>query len=203
MAKKKKKIVYPVLFMIIITAFFTLSLASINELTSDKINHNEEIKIKKSLLYVFNILPEDKAMIDKIYEDTISTLNKNDRKIFVARIDNKIIGYAFEIQGNALWGVVKGYAAISPDLKRLLGIDFISHSETPGLGGRISEAEYKEQFRNLELVGSREDYIIHRPNPGGNIDGISGATLTSESVRSFLNEDIRNFLRSFGGDMNE
>ncbi len=83
-------------------------------------------------------------------------------------------------------GTVEGYAAISADNSELLGIDFVSHSETPGLGGRISEEPFKEQFRNLDLTNAKGgEYIVYRPAPDGNVDSIAGATLTSKSVSNF------------------
>ncbi len=97
-------------------------------------------------------------------------------------------------------GSIEGYIGLSADLSHILGLDFTNHSETPGLGGRISEDEFKEQFRNLDLSQSQDgDYIIYRPAPGGNVDAITGATLTSKSVSDFLNQDIYEFIKSKRG----
>jgi len=73
-------------------------------------------------------------------------------------------------------------------------VDFVSHSETPGLGGRISETWYKEQFRDLEFSPDETVYVIYTPSPGGNVDAISGATGTSEAVRTILNESMDEFI---------
>ncbi len=84
-----------------------------------------------------------------------------------------------------------------------MGIDFVSHSETPGLGGRISEEPFKEQFRNLDLSSRNEggEYITYRPAPDGNVDSIAGgATLTSKSVSNFLNENIKDFIKFREGE---
>ena len=83
---------------------------------------------------------------------------------------------------------------VSADYSKLIGIEFTSHSETPGLGGRIDEEWFKEQFRGIDLEDSQDDYIIYTPAAGGNVDAITGATLTSQSVREFVNEDIQKFI---------
>lgn len=202
MVRKKKRIIYPVVFMLIVTAVFTLALALINEFTKGKIEYNNEIKIKRTLLYVFDIdIPNnDNESITSTYDAMIEEVVINERKVYIAKESNEVIGYAFEIQGDGLWGTINGYAAVTSDYRQLIGIDFVSHSETPGLGGRISDSEYKEQFRYLELNGENDKYIIHRPNPGGNIDAIAGATQTAESVRKMLNEDIHVFIQAVGGE---
>lgn len=202
MARKKKRIIYPVIFMIIVTVVFTLALALINEFTKDKIAYNNEIKIKKTLLYVFDIDAEnnDNESISNTYDALIEEATVNDQHVYIAKKSNEVIGYAFEVQGNGLWGTISGYAAVTPDYRQLIGIDFVAHSETPGLGGRISDSKYKEQFRDIGLDSENGNYIIHRPNQGGNIDAIAGATKTAESVRKLLNEDIHDFIQAAGGD---
>lgn len=198
MVRKKKRVLYPVMFMLTITAVFSLSLAILNHLTKDTIAYNNEKKLKETILYVFNI--EGNESIDNLYDEMIEEDEINDIQVYVAKDNSNILGYAFPIEGDGLWGSISGYAAISPDFERLLGIDFISQSETPGLGGRIGDEAYKEQFRNLRLEASDSQYIVHRPKPGGNIDAITGATSSSEAVRKLLNEDIHNFIQNAGGD---
>ena len=71
---------------------------------------------------------------------------------------------------------------------------------SPGLGGRISEEEYKGQFRELNITDENsEKYLIYRPAPGGNVDAITGATGTSKAVVNFLNADIKEFIESGEG----
>ena len=75
-------------------------------------------------------------------------------------------------------------------LDKIIGLEFISQEETPGLGGRIDELEFKEQFRDIIINDDGTNYIIYNPASGGNVDAISGATLTSQAVADFLNKDL-------------
>ncbi len=75
---------------------------------------------------------------------------------------------------------------MNQDFTQVLGIDFVTHSETPGLGGRISELWFKEQFRAVSINSDDSDIVTYRPAPDGNVDAITGATLTSDAVRNII-----------------
>ncbi|MBN2259129.1 MAG: FMN-binding protein [Clostridiales bacterium] len=191
---KKKQILYPVFFMLLVTVIFTSGLAVINELTIDKINDLEAMKTKKSILYASDLsVPDDQ--VNTFYAETIKKIDSIDfANVYKATVDNEIKAYIYEFSGPGLWGQIIGYAALSPSLDKIIGIDFLSHSETPGLGGRISEAWYKEQFRNILLENRTPNYISYAPANDSNVDAVTGATLTSDAVRKILNETIQEFI---------
>lgn len=191
----KKSFSYPIIFMILVTAFFTLVLSLLNYTTKDVIAQNAQIDEWKTLLYVFDIdYPNDNdKKIEKLYKEHLKPIKVNDLTIYEAEKDGKKLGYAFPVEGNGLWGTIKGYAAVDENINTLLGVDFVSHSETPGLGGRIDEMWFKNQFRNIDLDRDNKNYLEYRPAADGNVDAITGATLTSKSVKNLLNQDIEEF----------
>ena len=197
MARKKKQIVYPIIFMVIVTSLFTLVLAVINELTYDRIQEQSRIKTQSKLLYALNLDFENNAdSIVDTYNEYITEKSTDDYTYYLAKENGEILGYAFEVNGKGLWGQIKSYIAFNDSFKRLKGVDFISHSETPGLGGRIDERWFVDQFKGIEL-NQLEDgkYLIFKRSIGGNIDSISGATSTSKAVRFIFNENIREILQ--------
>lgn len=197
---KKKQILYPVVFMVLVSAIFTFALALINELTIDRIHALEDTKQKKTILYVFGIdTSENQDEINRTYNQFITEKKHGDGTVYEATKEGQLLGYAFEISGPGLWGNITGYTAVSQDFTKMLGIDFIAHSETPGLGGRITESWFKEQFRNIPIASDNSDIVIYRPAPSGNVDAITGATLTSDSVKKLINEDVRNFINTMEG----
>jgi len=199
---KKKQVLYPVVFMIVITAIFTTALALINELTIDRIKALEDTKQKQTILYVFGIeAPDNQADVNKAFNQYIETEVKDNETIYKATQDGTELGYAFEITGSGLWGSILGYAAVNQDFTQVLGIDFVTHSETPGLGGRISELWFKEQFRAVQIDPEKKDIVTYRPAPKGNVDAITGATLTSDAVRNIINEDIMSFINRMEGGL--
>lgn len=195
MTHKKKAILYPVLFMMAITAGYTLLLALINEASIGRIQAQEALQQKQSILYVLGLeVPQDPDAANVAFNENI----RAEKDYFVASAGQHTLGYAFPISGPGLWGTISGYAAISADGDRLLGVALTSHSETPGLGGRISEDWFKEQFRNIPVTtGSM--FLVFRPAPEGNIDAITGATLTSEAVRKIILQNAASFKERLSG----
>lgn len=57
--KKKKSLIYPVLFMTALTLFTTLILAILNQSTLDIVKANQELELRKKILYVFNSYDEN------------------------------------------------------------------------------------------------------------------------------------------------
>jgi electron transport complex protein RnfG len=62
------------------------------------------------------------------------------------------------------------------DETTIKGITIISQSETPGLGSRIAESSFASKFAGLNIgdVALKQD--------GGQIDAITGATISSGAV---------------------
>lgn len=194
---KQKSFIYPIIFMSVITAIFVFVLAFLNYSTAERIEFLQDTDLRKKILYVFDIsIPSDNPEeINRVFNQHIEEDDSTNPPLFYTIDDGKITGYAIPATGPGLWGSIDAYVGISADLTTILGLEFVEHSETPGLGGRISDLDFLEQFRGLDISNpSGENYIVFKPASGGNVDAISGATLTSQSVRDLLNIDIKNFL---------
>jgi len=195
----KKSFLYPIFFMVIVTIVFISVLAIFNYVTADTIAFNQENELRQKVLYIFEIFPQGASPeeIEKVFSDKVIGKQFGDKSGFALVENNEEVAYAIPINGAGLWGSINGYLGLSKDLTKIIGIEFIKQSETPGLGGRISETEYKEQYRNIDIsdktVGK---YIILRPQSGGNIDAISGATLTSTMVVNLVNDDLNEFFET-------
>jgi electron transport complex protein RnfG len=66
------------------------------------------------------------------------------------------------------------------------GIEILSHLETPGLGAKIREAKFKDRFENRNL--SNTAWAVKKD--GGDIDGITGATISSRAVIKRVKEGL-------------
>ena len=195
----KKSFLYPIVFMSLLTAIFTFILAFMEFGTAERVQQNLELELQRKILYVFNIPIENNSSegISALFEEKIT----QDGDVFVYSEGGQIIGYAFPAEGPGLWGGIETYVGISGDYSTILGLAIITQNETPGLGGRIGDEEFLGQFRNLDVSKSIEGgYITYRPSAGGNVDAVAGATLTSKSVSTFLNEDIHSFLAERRGE---
>ncbi len=192
MAKTKKKkptTIYSVGFMILLAAIFSGILAALYIITNDKIVENGMLDKQKAILKAASIDASDDE-VSKIFEEDFKLITDSPREVYLYQKDDKD-GYVFSYEGGGLWGQITGFAGIDKDLEKLYGISVYTNNETPGLGGRITEDWYQDQYRDLEV--KEGDFIVYRPAPGGNIDAISGATLTSNSMKDMLNSEIGAF----------
>jgi len=131
----------------------------------------------------------------------------------------KLVGVAFPVGGNGFWAPIKGFLAVDPEKKFALGIEFVDQKETPGLGARITEKAFTDQFGALARESSGKEPLMVSPpqkknatfiyigkgEPTGpndpryrrSVDAITGATQTSLAVERFLNENLKRVQRAF------
>jgi electron transport complex protein RnfG len=108
------------------------------------------------------------------------TEGKTTRDVFVGVLDGEPRGIAFETFGKGGYGGYVGLM-VAVDVKddKLIGVAVTSHSETPGMGARAeTDTDFTGQFQGLPV--KEEPFKVRQD--GGNIDALSGATLTSRAV---------------------
>lgn len=118
--------------------------------------------------------------------------------------DQQIDAYGFPLKGKGLWGTITAFGVISADLQKMIGIDFTDQVETPGLGARITEEEFKSFFRHLDLSGvndqSRPIVMVSQKERSNleqstnELQAITGATQTCNGVLAMLNTDLPFYL---------
>lgn len=192
----KKSFAYPIIFMTVLTAVFVAVLSTFSYVTKDTIAFNNENELREKILYIFDILPEDdnSQEIEEIFIERIKLKQLGGKEVYVLMDGISEVAYAVPVDGPGLWGSITGYIGLNSDFSRITGIEFVKQSETPGLGGRISEDFYKEQYRDIEISNAEMGkFIISSPQPGSNVDAIAGATQTSTAVVKFINEDLSDF----------
>ncbi len=99
-----------------------------------------------------------------------------------------LTGYAFKLETTEGYGdkiiLMVGFSSEGT----ISGIDIISHTETPGLGAKADEGDFKNQFAGKAI----ETLTVVKG--GGSqpqdIDAIGGATITSSAVTKAVNEAI-------------
>ena len=101
---------------------------------------------------------------------------------------NNGAGYVVVTTFSGAQGSITMAVGVDKELK-CTGISIIEHSETSGLGANAaSSAEVGVNFR-AQFVGQDESVALKKS--GGEIDALTGATITSRSVTNAVAEAIR------------
>lgn len=158
--------------------------------TKPLIARNEELKLKSSVLDVFEI-PYSKPDALNVFDEKIKIFKK-DRYVFYTSLDGSV---AFEFHGPGLWGPISGIASLEKDLKTIRNIKITHQEETPGLGGRIAEPDYLKQFKTKEVLPR----LIFMPEGKAlrknEVDAITGATGSSRALEKLINENMQDYLK--------
>ncbi len=184
----KRGYVYTIVFMLVVSAVFTLFLAGANAFLTPRILANTRIAEQKSILNAFNI--EDEGTDEEIeqrFSELVQPKTSGELEYY-EHIDSEgtLQGVAVPFTGSGLWGTIRGWLATTPELDEIQGLVFTEQNETPGLGGRIMEEWYLEQFRGVGLDPDSD--FAYGTTDTQDVDAISGATQTSNAIVRIVNQ---------------
>ena len=109
----------------------------------------------------------------------IQRMTKESPVYISKKADGSTDAIILPIQGYGLWGVMYGFLALESDGETVKDINFYKHNETPGLGGEIQNPQWTAKWGGKELP---IDVVKSGAKNDHQIDGLSGATLTSNGV---------------------
>ena len=120
----------------------------------------------------------------------------NVAEVFLARGDDGDLSrIILPVHGYGLWSTLYGFLALEPDANTVSGLGFYEHGETPGLGGEVDNPKWKALWEGKKLYGEQGEVEIQvvkgavdskTPNAEHKVDGLAGATLTSNGVSNLL-----------------
>jgi Na+-transporting NADH:ubiquinone oxidoreductase subunit C len=99
------------------------------------------------------------------------------------------------VYGKGLWSTLYGYLALQNDARTVGGITFYEQKETPGLGGEVENPTWQESWVDKQVYDD-EGQVRLKVKKGSvdpdsetakyEIDGLSGATITSNGVSNMI-----------------
>jgi len=112
---------------------------------------------------------------------------------------------AVAFEGRGLWGPIRGFLALEPDMRIVRGITFYEQEETPGLGGQIASSWFRQQFKGKRITDAKGKSGIRIRKSGtvqaeNEVDAITGATMTCKKLETILNETIEEIVRASAND---
>lgn len=204
---KKDSIGYVVAFTFVVCIVFVLGLSVVNYVTIDQVEANRRyaanVGVLKALGLADSSTPQEQ--VDSIYSSSIKEV-PGTNPAFVAQIDGTP-AITVRYTGSGLWGSITAIVAADVAGTRIIGLELLEQQETPGLGGRIDESWFKDQFRG-EKVGPEGTILVDRSGSGtgdedkenGRVDAVSGASRTSDFMQIIVNEALK-VIRTTGGSL--
>ena len=197
---------YTLGFVLALTAVFGAAVSGLQVVLKEKIEENKTVARQAVVLELFGLKPADEAWpTDKTVAEfaaKVATADAGAGYNYFHLQDPAASVFVFPIAGQGFWDRISGFAALDTATKLLRGVAFTDQLETPGLGARIEERWFREQF-----VGKSYDRLLSdgrrlRVVPSGTkrpdqaeVDAVTGATETSRSVERLLNQGIERFLQ--------
>ena len=188
------KILKLTLVLFLICAIVAGVLGAVDLITRDSIRNYQTAKSNAAKAAVMPVsLPEGQELYTELDLKELgipTTLNVNGQKIKILSVSqaNDGSGYVVETEFSGAQGTIVMMVGVNPDL-RCTGVSITKHSETSGLGANAaSTAEVGVNFR-AQFVGA--DKNVQLKKAGGEIDALSGATITSRSVTNATSAAIQ------------
>ncbi len=178
-----------------VSAISALGLAAFNNHAQPIIKEAERtVLINRQLKKVITSLekPDPCVKSDAGFDNDPSknTVCVAGKEVYRCEKGNEPVGVAFtSIGDNAYGGTIT--CLVGMDEKgTLLGLEIVKHAETPGLGSEVEKCEWRSQ-----LIGEGPgDMVWKVKSDGGNVDAVSGATISSRAVLSCVTK-AQDFLK--------
>jgi len=156
-------------------------LSQISNWAEPKIELNRKMETERA---IFLVQPEAKS-----YEPV-----KNSKielyKVFKDDAKSEPIGYALPFEGNGFQGKIRLMVGVKSDLKELVGLEVLEQVETPGLGTKVTEEPFRDQFKGLNANPKVNWVKGEAPSNDSEIQTITGATISSKSVVDIINKGL-------------
>lgn len=109
---------------------------------------------------------------------------------------SKSLGYALPYEGNGFQGKVRLIVGVNKVVDKLVGLKVLEQVETPGLGTKVTEAPFTDQFKNLSAVPEIKPVKGVEPQNPNEVQAITGATISSKAIVRIVNEGIQKLKES-------
>jgi RnfABCDGE-type electron transport complex G subunit len=187
---------FPVVYMFLITAFFSSIVIGFTQLTSEKVKANEKLAFEKAVLAALPGLYDEKLSgfeLHKRFVEKISEPDESSAGAYTLKEDGKILAYALPMEGQGFWAPIKCIIGIEADRKTITGIAIYEQNETPGLGAEIAQAAFRDQFKGKIISLTDKPLNIKRPGATlgqSDVHAVTGATQTSTRFEKLINDAL-------------
>ena len=206
--ERKGGLVHDALVLFVITLIAALALGFVNEITKEPIAQAQAQAKVDACKAVFPSMSETaewdnetgeglKAAQAVVDANSVYTGTTVDEILLAKGSTGETLGWIMTLTSSKGYGgKITMTMGVSGD-GRLQGIEFLEISETPGLGMKAKDEEFKSQFQDVR-VGQ---YSLAKRNIPGDteIQAISSATITTAAVTRMLDAGLKVFNEMYKG----
>lgn len=113
--------------------------------------------------------------------------------------NGNLAGWVIPAGGQGFADRIELLVGLDAKAKTITGLYVLDQKETPGLGNKITFEEWRSQFAGKPAGG----ITVTKTEPDDSeIQAVTGATISSESVVSILNNNVAAFRKALSEEMN-
>ncbi|WP_223670642.1 Na(+)-translocating NADH-quinone reductase subunit C [Kangiella shandongensis] len=110
--------------------------------------------------------------------------------VYLVRDGQQLDTVILPVHGYGLWSTMYGFLALEPDTTTVVGFKYYEQGETAGLGGEVENPTWRAFWPGKEVLNEQGEPVIKLVKGAAQnehqVDGLSGATLTSNGVENTL-----------------
>jgi len=149
-------------------------LAAIQNVTKERIEYQQLKFVKGPTIKTIMEGCSNDPLIDRLRIVDEAT----EMHLFVGEFEGKRNTVAFETFGKGYGGVMGVIVGVNLENDEIIGVGVTTHSETPGVGSKAkTDPDFVAQFKGLSIL---DPFKVK--TDGGQIDALSGATISSRGV---------------------
>ncbi len=123
---------------------------------------------------------------------SIKKASRSGTSVYIGRdAKGASIGNAFEVETSGFQGKITMMIGMDGSFDKIIGLKVLDNVETPGLGAKITDSSFQDQFKGLS--GASEIVLLKNQAPDklkNQVEAIAGATISSRAVVGGLNAEI-------------
>ncbi|MGA1795295.1 MAG: RnfABCDGE type electron transport complex subunit G [bacterium] len=162
-----------------------IALAKVYDFTKEPIAEQRRLARLKA---VEAVLPEHDNQPDE-NTVTVNLASGESRMVYLGFSGDGISGVAFEISNSEGYGgEIVAMLGLDPN-GVIQGVEIVRHSETPGLGAKVTLPEFRSQFVGKSLVNAT--FAVKKD--GGDFDQVTGATTSPRAIVKAIRQGLELF----------
>ncbi|MFZ5562899.1 MAG: FMN-binding protein [Thermodesulfobacteriota bacterium] len=174
--------------VLLLSVFYGGALAGVQLTLSPKIEENKINETRQQIPAL--VLGADRANETVDMESQTLSLEKNGRQVFYsvykAFYNGEPAGWVIKSSGQGYADKIELLVGVNADLSAITGLFILNQKETPGLGNKIIETAWRQQFIQ-KPTGQGLTVVKTGAKAINEIDAISGATISSRAVCTIIN----------------